>query len=218
MTLRALLTEAQGLGYIGPADLDEHVAHAHGFAAALVDLPSPPGRVVDLGTGGGLPALVLANEWPSSEWRLVEANERRAGFLEQAVVRLGWDGRVQVVADRAEVVARTPELRRWADVVTARGFGAPAVTAECGAPFLRVGGRMVVSEPPISDELDEPARWPPEGVAMLGLAADRDLVTGMPPRHYQVLRQVELCPDRYPRRVGQPAKRPLFGGRSQGFT
>jgi 16S rRNA (guanine527-N7)-methyltransferase len=97
------------------------------------------------------------------------------------------------------------------DLVVARGFGPPAVTAECAAPFLELGGRLVVSDPP-----DEPPdrgegggsrRWPTAPLAALGLAPERSFAQ---PYHYQALRQVAPCPDRYPRRTGVPRKRPLF--------
>ena len=78
----------------------------------------------------------------------------------------------------------------------ARGFGPPAVTAECAAPFLAMGGRLLTSEPP--DERP----WPSEALAQLGLTPRRR-------RHgVMVLEQVRLCPGRFPRR--SPAKRPLF--------
>ena len=91
--------------------------------------------------------------------------------------------------------------------MVARGFGPPPVTAECGAPFLRVGGTLVVSEPPRRTSAGRSARWPTEGVMALGL---RPAGTWQRPFHYQALEQAEPCPDRYPRRVGVPAKRPLF--------
>jgi 16S rRNA (guanine527-N7)-methyltransferase len=180
-----------------------------GFALALEQVARPPATVVDLGSGGGLPALVLALRWSDSRWRLVEANTRRARFLDGAVRDLGMGERVEVLVDRAEEIARDPARRGGADLVTARGFGPPAVTAECGAPFLTVGGRLVVSEPPDPPSADA-ARWPASGLAELGLAPDGAVAVGEPPRHFQRLRQVEPCPDRYPRRTGVPAKRPLF--------
>ena len=85
----------------------------------------------------------------------------------------------------------------------ARSFAGPAVTAECGSPFLRVGGRLIVAEPPGCT----PERWDPSALAELGLRLE-GASTG--PTSYQSLVQVALCPQRYPRRVGIPAKRPLF--------
>ena len=94
-------------------------------------------------------------------------------------------------------------MRAAFDLVVARSFGPPAVVAECAAPFLRVGGRLAVSEPPTGED-----RWPPAPLAELGLeATERRDVGGA---HVQLLRQTAPCPDRYPRRTGVPTKRPLF--------
>ncbi|HET6966289.1 MAG TPA: hypothetical protein VFH58_16050, partial [Acidimicrobiales bacterium] len=106
-------------------------------------------------------------------------------------------------ASRAEEAGRRPDLRGTFDVVVARSFGGPAVTAECGAPFLVAGGRLVVAEPP-GGSAD---RWPAEGLEVLGL---RPVEAMTEPSAFQVLLQQEPCPERFPRRTGIPAKRPLF--------
>lgn len=161
-------------------------------------------RCLDLGSGAGLPGLPLALAWPASTWVLLDAAERRCVALVEAVDRLGLGGRVVVHLGRAEEAGRDGELRSRFDLVVARAFGAPAVVAECAAPFLRVGGRLVVSEPPEGSS----DRWPADGVGMVGLAVDEPLTSGT--AHLQLLRQVTACPDRYPRRTGVPTKRPLF--------
>jgi 16S rRNA (guanine527-N7)-methyltransferase len=196
------LERSQRLGFIGPGPVAEHVAHASGFAAGL---DAPPGRFLDLGSGGGVPGLVLAALWPSAKAVLLDAGERRVAFLQEAVARLGLESRVEALRARAEEAGRVAELRGAFDLVVARSFGAPAVTAECGAPFLRVGGRLVVSEPP--EDRHSGDRWPPDGLAPLGLVVGP---SWRAPYGYQALVQRELCPSRYPRRVGQPSKRPLF--------
>jgi len=204
----AVLAEAQRQGFIGPGPLDPHVMHSLGFAGALAQArggsAGPGDHVVDLGAGGGLPGLVLAGVWPTARFSLVEGSSRRAAFLEEAVRGCRWEGRVQVVAERAEVAGRDPVLRSRCTVVVSRSFGTPAETAECAGPFLSPGGLAVVSEPP---EARGEAGWPREGMALLGLEpVDPDGVM----RGFAVFRQVGRCPDRYPRRVGVPRKRPLF--------
>lgn len=126
----------------------------------------------------------------------MEANGRRARFLEQAVHRLRLGPQVRIRAERAELLARDPIERAAYEAVTARGFGPPGVTAECGAPFLRVGGRLLTSEPP------EERSWPEGPLGEVGLVAAGRRAGVM------VLEQRQPCPDRYPRR--SPAKRPLF--------
>lgn len=161
---------------------------------------------MDLGSGGGLPGLVLATRWPDSHAVLVDSGTRRAAFLREAVTSLDLQDRVRVVLGRAEDLGRDPRWRGRFDAVVVRSFGPPAVVAECAAPFLKVGGLLVVSEPP-GDVRTPLERWPAEHLAVLGLRPCHSHDVG---RHYQVLEQVTPCPDRFPRRVGVPAKRPLF--------
>lgn len=194
-----MLGDARALGFLGPGPVVDHLRHAEGFAVAWGG--PPPALVVDLGSGGGVPGLVLARTWPDATVVLVDSNERRTAFLERAASSLRLDG-VRVRRARAEVVGHESSLRGAADLVTARSFAPPAVTAECSAPLLRVGGRLVVSEPP-----DANARWPMAPLADLGMALLR-LVRA--PASFAVLTQVAACPQRFPRRVGIPAKRPLF--------
>ena len=207
--LIGVLTEARGYGYLGPGPVQPHVRHALGFSAAVGS--APQGLCVDLGSGAGLPGLPLALLWPSTRWLLLEAGSKRAGFLQEAVERLGLDGRVVVEQDRAEVAGRSEGRRGEAELVVARGFGPPATTAECASPLLRVGGALVVSEPPGAggpEDGGDPDRWPEEGLALLGLARGKrfEVLTG----GYQRLDQELACPARYPRRDGVPRKRPLW--------
>jgi 16S rRNA (guanine527-N7)-methyltransferase len=199
--LVAVLEEARDRGFLGPGPVAFHVEHAQAFLGALEAVPS--GDAVDLGSGGGVPALVLALARPDLHWVLVEVMAKRAAFLEHAVTTLGLSN-ARVRHERAEEVT---DLRGRQVVVTARSFGRPAVTAECAAPLLRVGGRLVVSEPPASSASDAGGRWDPAGLESLGLGPAM-AVPGPPALVVAV--QVALCPERYPRRSGVPAKRPLW--------
>ena len=99
-----------------------------------------PARWLDLGSGGGLPGLVLAQHWPDTPAVLLDASERRTAFLSEAVLELGWADRVHVVRARAEEAGSVHSgFRAGFDVVWARSFGSPPVTAECAAPFLKPG-------------------------------------------------------------------------------
>jgi 16S rRNA (guanine527-N7)-methyltransferase len=207
--LHELLREARSLGFLGPGPLEPQLRHAEGFVAIALRLSSGgPARLVDLGSGGGLPGLVVAVEWADATLDLLEANGRRAAFLRRAVERLGLVHRVTVLEERAEVCGRVPGLRTGFDGVLARSFGRPAVLAECAAPLLKVGGWLLVSEPPRSEDEDrEDTRWPTEPLRQLGLEPAALIHEGF---EYRTLRQRELCPERFPRRNGVPAKKPLF--------
>jgi 16S rRNA (guanine527-N7)-methyltransferase len=138
---------------------------------------------------------------------LLEANGRRAAFLRRSVERLGLSGRVRVLEERAEISGRRKELRSCFDGVLARSFGRPAVVAECAAPLLGVAGWLIVSEPPRTQVGDDEDRWPAEPLRQLGLEPAEVVHEEF---EYRLLRQTAPCPDRFPRRDGVPAKKPLF--------
>ncbi|MCA1690773.1 MAG: class I SAM-dependent methyltransferase [Actinobacteria bacterium] len=197
-----LLEEAQRQGLTGPGPVGPQVFHTLAMARAVGDPPS--GRALDLGTGAGVPGLVLALAWPESRWTLLDSRQRSAGFVRMAAEQMGLSPRVGVVCERAEDAGRDPDHRGGYELVTARGFGPPAITAECAAPLLAVGGRLVVSEPP-DPSVD---RWPPDALEPLGLQPEGR--TASEGASFMLLRQVTACPDRFPRRRGVPRKRPLF--------
>ncbi len=202
-----ILERSVGLGFLGGMAIDEQIDHSLGFCQVAEDyLGRGPNTALDLGTGGGIPGLVLAAVWPGTQLTLFDANHRRTDFLAEEIRVWGVSDRVRVVRGRAEESGRLPSLQERFELVAARSFGSPAVTAECAAPFLEVGGILVVSEPP---DGDSSARWPVEGLKELGLAPIPD------GRHrgrfgYQVMAKQVQTPDRFPRRTGIPAKRPLF--------
>jgi len=200
------LEESRRLGFVGPGSVNRHMHHALAFAESV---PAPPARALDLGAGGGLPGLVLAvAAWPDTEWCLLDASQRKTQFLASAVAAFGVGDRVEVVTGRAEEAGREPRRRAGYDLVVARSFAVPAVVAECGAPFLSIGGLLVVSEPP------EPRapRWPTEGLHELGLgpACTTEVESGSGPVHLAVMALQQPTGERYPRRSGVPTKRPLF--------
>ena len=197
ITLVAVLEEARDQGFLGPGPVEGHLVHARAY---LVALEGTTGYALDLGTGGGVPGLVLAAERPDLIWTFLDAMARRTAFLERAVASLGLA--VTVLTGRAEEAGRRSELRGRHAAVVARSFGAPAVTAECAAPFLAVGGRLVVSEPPEGSD-----RWPAGALAELGLGP-MTTVAGPPSLAVSIL--ARPCPELYPRRTGVPAKRPLW--------
>jgi 16S rRNA (guanine527-N7)-methyltransferase len=217
--LHEVLLEAREAGFLGPGPIERHLLHAHGFVKVARAQPGPDDpQLLDLGSGGGLPGLVVAGGWPAATMVLLEANDRRAQFLLRAVVQCGLEDRVRVLHERAEVAGRDPSYRGTFDGAVVRSFGPPAVVAECAAPLLRGGGWLLVSEPPNDQEegagnpqLAETSiasdRWPAEELAPLGL---RPVESVRAVFGYQLLRQETVCPERFPRRNGIPAKRPLF--------
>jgi 16S rRNA (guanine527-N7)-methyltransferase len=198
--LLAVLGESRRRGYLGPAPLEPQIAHARSLARSVERAPS---SFLDLGAGGGLPGLVLAVEWPYSSAVLLDSSTRRTEFLREALDALGLVDRVDVVCARAEAAARHADLRERFPLVVARSFGPPAVTAECAVGFLQPGGRLVVSEPRDAAR----GRWPADALAELGFEAV-EIVRGE--HAFAALRRSAALDQRWPRRDGIPAKRPLW--------
>ena len=201
--VQSLFSTAQELGYIGSAPVDVQIERSLAFTV----IAHPARLALDLGSGGGLPGLVLALAWRNTHWYLVDSSHKRTEWLKSAVISLGLTDNCHVVCERAEHLGRS-QLRATFDLVTARSFGPPGPTAECAAPLLKVGGELVVAEPP------EPtaARWPSRGLDELGMlwVATEAVDTPAGPVNLSRLVALSECPDRYPRRVGVPSKRPLF--------
>ncbi len=191
-------------GFLGTMTVADQIDHSLGFVWAVESsLGRSPRAVADLGSGGGVPGLVLISCWPDARLALIDANERRVDFLHTEVRD---NSKVEVVRGRLEDLGRDPVLRERFDLVTSRSFGVPGVTAECGAPLLEVGGLMIVSEPPDENPDD---RWPLSGLRQLGLGRPTSL--RFDARFgYRLLVKEAATPDRYPRRIGIPAKRPIF--------
>lgn len=201
--LSDVLEQARQLGLLGPGPVDAQIAHARDLARAVGPFQ---GRLLDLGSGGGLPGLVLFDGWPGAQGVLLDAQRRRCEFLGRAVTDLGLEARVEVRCGRAEVLAREPELRGTFDLVVARSFGPPAVTAECAVGFLTAAGALVVTEPP--DPAAASDRWDPTGLRSLGFSPPAMLRSG--DTGAVRLQLAAKADDRWPRRDGVPSKRPLW--------
>lgn len=205
--LLAVLDDARTLGFLGPGPVLPQLEHAEAFLPLLEAEGTAEGPFLDLGSGGGIPGLVLAVALPLSRWVLLDSMVRRASFLDDAVERLALGARVRVVNARAEDVGRDPTHRMRYRSVVARSFAAPPVVAECAAPLLQRGGTAIVSEPPATGDGPIDGRWPEPGLRSLGLSLDR-WVAGPP--SFARLRQIDRCPRTYPRAVGIPSRDPLW--------
>ena len=141
--LREALGSSRRLGMLGAAPIADVIDHSETFVAALHDVT---GTVVDLGSGGGVPGLVIAWRRPDLRIVLVDRRQSRTDHLRRLVGRLGIGGRVSVVNGDAHAVADL--IDEPVAAVVARGFGKPVAVIAAVRPLLRAGGLLVVSEPP----------------------------------------------------------------------
>lgn len=133
----ALAREGEQRGLIGPLELPRlwtrHILNS-AIAAPLFH-----GRVADIGSGAGLPGLVLAIARPDVHWTLIEPMERRVTWLTEQVDELGLEN-VEILRARAEDVRRPGAF----DVVTARAVSALRTLLPLTAPLVRDGGEVTL--------------------------------------------------------------------------
>lgn len=134
---RALAESGEERGLIGPLELPR-LWSRHIVNCAVV-APLFEGRVGDVGSGAGLPGIVLAIARPDVQWVLIEPMERRVAWLNEQVEQLGLTN-VEVVRGRAEDWRGGPAL----DAVTARAVSALRTLIPLTAPLVRGGGELVL--------------------------------------------------------------------------
>jgi 16S rRNA (guanine527-N7)-methyltransferase len=116
-------------------------------------------RVLDLGSGGGMPGLPIALALPADEGLLVDSVTKKVRFLETVILAVGASDRVSAVAARAETLALDPRHRERWDAVTARAVAQLSALVELAFPLLRVGGVLVAwKRGEIGEELDAARR------------------------------------------------------------
>lgn len=135
---RNLAIHGEEYGLIGPLELPR-LWTRHILNCAVVSPLLRPGRVGDVGSGAGLPGLVLAIARPDVEFVLIEPMERRVNWLRSQVAELEL-ANVTVVRDRAQDVKVSPAL----DQLTARAVSAFGKLIPMCAPLVRPGGELVL--------------------------------------------------------------------------
>jgi 16S rRNA (guanine527-N7)-methyltransferase len=166
--------------------------------------------LADIGSGGGLPALVLAVALPEADIRAIESQRKKCAFIEAAADALGATN-VSVICARAEEYGRVAG-RQAHDVVVSRALASLPLVAEYSLPLLRLGGAMVAMKGLISDQERI------QGLRALGILGADGLdairlrpFAGAENRWAYVARKARVTPEEFPRRSGLPAKRPLGG-------
>lgn len=174
----------------------------------LADLPSGS-RIVDVGSGGGVPGLPVAIAMPDMPMTLLEATGKKAKFLEQCVSELGLS-HVRVVNDRAEKAGQDKQHRQRYDVAICRALGPMRELLEYTLPLVKVDGYLLAMKGPKAEaELKDAG----DAMAILG-GGDLEVYEAYPEGFDQNtvivrLAKVADTPKQYPRLPGVPRHEPL---------
>lgn len=165
-------------------------------------------HVADLGSGAGLPGLVLATSLPETRFDLVESVTTKCDFLRGAIRRMGLEN-AAVVCERSEEWAGG-EGRESYDAVTVRAVGSLAALAELASPLLAEGGVLVAWKGARSPDEEAEVQRASERLAMepFEIRSVRPFPASRE-RHIHLLRKNGPTPSGLPRRPGMAAKRPF---------
>lgn len=186
----------------GARTLDQVEAQIADGGALLASSWARVERVIDVGSGGGLPAVPLALALPAVRFTLLEANARKCAFLEHVAGSLGL-GNLTVLPGRAEQFGRQPALREQFDRAISRAAARPAVLLELALPFVTTGGDLLAQVTPLDPQpLGHAARLLGGGSPRL----ERPLPDGSA---LLVVQKLAPTPLEFPRRAGVPNRKPL---------
>lgn len=165
-------------------------------------------RVIDVGTGAGFPGIPLKIAEPSADLTLMDAQLRRAEFLQKACAALKQLGGTRIICARAEEAP--PDMREYYDIAVSRAVARMNVLCEICLPFVREGGLFIAMKgSKWADELREASA----AISELGGEFERTyeyLIPGTDIRHAAVIiRKKSPAPEKYPRRWAKIIKKPL---------
>jgi len=193
----------------------EEVRLKHFLDSLTIILAWPPQAaeqdlcLIDVGTGAGLPGIPLKIAFPSIKLALLEATAKKADFLSYIVQKLGLDD-VEVVIGRAEEVAHQAQYREKFDLVLSRAVASLPVLVELTLPFCAVGGSFIAQK---KGTIDEEIGRAGRAIELLGGSLREvkkvDLPAFPDERYLVIIDKLSPTPEKYPRRTGIPAKRPL---------
>ena len=179
------------------------------FSPMLVIKNTPAKKLIDIGTGAGFPGIPLKILLPEMEVVLVDSINKKTEFCQHLIDHLDLHG-VKVVQDRVESLARQENYREGFDWAVARAVAQLPTLSEYMLPFVKVGGKMLAMK---GDQGPFEAQKAAEAFRMLGGELEQVIPLTLPgvteDRYLITIMKKAPTPEKFPRRVGIPQKRPL---------
>lgn len=187
----------------------KHLYDSLTLAWAYPELQTEELHMIDVGAGAGFPSLPLKIAFPQLQITIIDALNKRINFLRDLVKELGLEG-VTVEHARAEEFGnKTAPAREQYDVATARALARLNVLGELTLPFVKVGGVLLAMKGSAADEELAEAK---KAITTLGAEIGDQIDVSLPngdPRSVIVIKKVKNTPKKYPRKPGDPVRKPL---------
>lgn len=181
------------------------VRHFLDSAYILRFLPQS-GRLIDIGTGGGIPGIPLAIMNPNLQITLLDSELQKIEFCRRVINSLGLS--CTAISGRAEELARTPEFRESFDIAISRAMAAASMLSELSIPFLRVGGTLFAMKGRNFDPNTESFATAAEKLGC-ELPENTPYTIENEPKTLITVRKIASTPTQYPRRFAKIKRDPL---------
>ncbi len=166
-------------------------------------------KIIDIGTGGGLPGILLAIFLPESEIYLLDKSKKKTIFLRETTEALELKNTI-IITDRAEELSREAGFREKFDIVIARAVARFSILLELAVPFCNIHGKIIFYK---SKKVFEEIKEHSETISKLGGEFKKLYDVEVPDlerfRTFLILKKVKRTPLKYPRNFAMIKKKPL---------
>lgn len=167
------------------------------------------GTLIDVGTGAGFPGIPLKVLLPNVEVTLLDALNKRIGFLKEVVNQLQLE-KVNFIHGRAEDFGQNNSFREQYDFSVARAVASLNVLSEYCLPFVKPGGYFICQKGP---QLELELKEAKKALSVLGGEVVEEMTVQLPfsDIHHRivVIKKIKQTPTKYPRKAGKPSKEPI---------
>ena len=163
--------------------------------------------LIDIGSGGGFPAIPIKIMRDDLEVTLLEATGKKCNFLNAVIKELGLKN-IKVINDRAEILAKMPNFRESFDLCSARAVARLNTLCEYCLPFVKVGGKFIAYKANIEEELTESKN----AIKILGgiVKSVSEYSLDDAKRNIIEIEKIKNTDKKYPRGNGKERKNPLW--------
>lgn len=166
-------------------------------------------RVVDVGTGAGFPGIPLKIYRQDIEITLLDSLQKRINFLDEVIRELNLE-KIETIHSRVEDFGKDKKYREKFDIATSRAVANLATLSEYLLPLVKIGGKVISMKGSLIEEELENSK---NAIKILGGKIEKVDEFNLPnsdiSRNIVLIDKIKETPNKYPRKAGEPSKKPL---------